>query len=66
MPLREEHRSALREMASSTAMQNTRWFRPQRLARFVDDYLHRRHDDGPGLWRLYTAWRWIELFEVRS
>ncbi len=66
IPLREEHATVLREMASSATMQNTHWFKPQRLARFVEDYLQGRHDDGPALWRLYTAWRWLELFEVRS
>ena len=65
IPLRDAHASALREMASSPTIANTGWFKPKSLSRFVDDYLQGRHDDGPALWRLYTAWRWLELFEVR-
>lgn len=64
IPLRTEYAAALREMASSPTMQKTRWFKPQSLGKCVDDYLQGRHDDGPALWRLYTAWRWMELFEV--
>jgi asparagine synthase (glutamine-hydrolysing) len=65
IPLRERHAEALRAMASSTTMQTAPWFRPRTLAAFVDDYLRGRHDDAPAVWRLYTAWRWMDLFAVR-
>jgi asparagine synthase (glutamine-hydrolysing) len=66
MPLREHHAEALRDIASSTTMRNAPWFRRDRLAAFVDGYLHRRHDDVLSIWRIYTASRWLALFQVRS
>jgi asparagine synthase (glutamine-hydrolysing) len=66
MPLRGRHAAALRDMASSRAMQTAGWFRPRALTKFVDDYINRQHDDLLAVWRLYTAWRWMELFEVRA
>jgi asparagine synthase (glutamine-hydrolysing) len=65
IPLRERHAEALRAMASSTTMQTAPWFRPRKLAAFVDDYVRGRHDDGSAVWRLYTVWRWMDLFGVR-
>jgi asparagine synthase (glutamine-hydrolysing) len=64
IPLRVQHASELREMAAR--MQGAYWVRPRKLIAFVEDYLEGRHDDLPAVWRLYTAWRWLELFQVRS
>jgi asparagine synthase (glutamine-hydrolysing) len=66
MPLRECHGSELRDMASSERMQHAPWFRDGRVTSFVDGFLRGRHRDGMAVWRLYTAWRWMELFEVRA
>jgi asparagine synthase (glutamine-hydrolysing) len=65
MPLREAHAGALREMASSSVMQRAPWLRPRRVTAFVDDFLRGRHDDVLAIWRLYTCWRWMELFGMR-
>ena len=65
MPLREQHAAALREMASSSVMQGAPWCRGRRLTAFVEAFLEGRHDDVLAVWRLYTCWRWLELFSVR-
>ncbi len=58
-PLRH-HASALREMANSRTMQQLPWIRPRRMADYVERYLRGGHNDILGVWRLYTAWRWLE------
>ena len=52
----------LREMASSRRLRELPWIRADRLFPFVDSYLAGRHDDLLSVWRLYTAWRWLEAF----
>jgi asparagine synthase (glutamine-hydrolysing) len=64
MPLRERHADALREMASSGLMQRAPWLRRRRVTAFVEDYISGRHDDVLAIWRLYTAWRWLALFDI--
>jgi asparagine synthetase B (glutamine-hydrolysing) len=58
-PLRH-HASALRDMANSRTMQQLPWIRPRRMADYVERYLKGDHNDILGVWRLYTAWRWLE------
>ena len=64
MPLRERHADALREMASSGLMQRAPWLRRRKVTAFVEDYISGRHDDVLAIWRLYTAWRWLALFDI--
>ena len=60
-PLRS-YAGPLREMASARRLRELPWIRAERLAPFVDSYLAGRHDDLLSVWRLYTAWRWLEAF----
>jgi asparagine synthase (glutamine-hydrolysing) len=64
MPLRERYAQPLREMASSSTMKDSGWFETTRLVAFVEDYLAGRHDDLLSVWRLYTAFRWMDVFQV--
>ena len=61
MRLREHHRGHLLDMAKSTMMRDSGLFDPKRLLRFVEGYLLNQHDDELAVWRLYTAYRWIEV-----
>jgi asparagine synthase (glutamine-hydrolysing) len=54
-------RDPLRGMLGDGALFELPWIRPGPLRRFVEDYLEGRHDDALAVWRLYTAWRWLEL-----
>jgi asparagine synthase (glutamine-hydrolysing) len=62
MPLRDTHAAALRDAARSTAWTKLAYVNAARLRAFVDDYLAGRHEDGYAVWRIYTAWRWLDLF----
>jgi asparagine synthase (glutamine-hydrolysing) len=62
MPLRHRHAAALREAARSTAWTKLGYVDAAKLRMFVDDYLAGRHEDGYAVWRIYTAWRWLDLF----
>jgi hypothetical protein len=62
MPLRREYGPDLAAMARSKSLLESPGVRGRAVAPFVDDYLAGRHDDGLGVWRLYTAWRWLEAF----
>jgi asparagine synthase (glutamine-hydrolysing) len=66
VPLREHYGPQLREMASGLGAARLPWVNPAGLQSYVDDFLAARHDDVTGVWRAYTAWRWIELFGVRQ
>jgi asparagine synthase (glutamine-hydrolysing) len=59
LPLRR-HADALRDMANSHTMQQLPWIRPKHMVNFVDRYLQGAHDNVLAVWRLYTAWRWLE------
>ncbi len=61
MPLRS-HGAALRRMVSGLAAST--WCEPRALSAFVEGFLRGDHDDSAGVWRLYTVWRWRELFSV--
>ena len=58
-PLRP-HAAELREMAHSRTMQQLPFVRPARMVSYVERYLQGEHNDILGVWRLYTAWRWLE------
>ena len=32
------------------------------VAPFVEGYLDGKHEDILAVWRLYTAWRWMDIF----
>lgn len=59
LPLRQ-HAAELREMAHSRTMQQLPWVNGKRMVKFVDNYLDGVHDNILAVWRLYTAWRWLE------
>jgi asparagine synthase (glutamine-hydrolysing) len=59
LPLRQ-HAAELRDMANSRTLQQLPWIRPRRMVNFVESYLHGTNDNILGVWRLYTAWRWLE------
>ena len=61
MPLREHRQSELREMASSHTIRECPWIEGSRVAPWVDSYLRGEHQDVLSIWRLYTAWRWLEI-----
>ncbi len=63
IPLRQERAAALREMAASTAMRQCPFLQGDAISSFVEGYLKGAHDDGMAVWRLYTAWRWLEIFQ---
>jgi asparagine synthase (glutamine-hydrolysing) len=62
MPLRTAHREAVAAMADSRTLREAPYIRASETRTFVHDYLRGAHDDGMGVWRLYTAWRWLERF----
>lgn len=64
MRLREHYRDNLLEMAKSTAMRQSGLFDAKHLQSFVEGYLLNRHDDELAVWRLYTAYRWIEVCKL--
>ncbi|MGE3538132.1 MAG: asparagine synthase (glutamine-hydrolyzing) [Candidatus Tectimicrobiota bacterium] len=62
LPLRPAHGAALREMASSPTLSQLPWLHSARLRQFVEAYLAQQHHDALAVWRLYTVWRWLEIF----
>ena len=62
LPSRPEHSEALRAMVRSTTMRHLPWLCPGHLEQFVEGYLACEHHDALAVWRLYTAWRWLEIF----
>ncbi len=60
-PLRQ-HAESLRAMAHAERLLELPWIRRARLTAFVEGYLQGRHDDMLSVWRLFTAWRWLEAF----
>ena len=60
------HAAELRDMASSQTMQQLPWVRPKRMSNFVENFLQGLHHNSSAIWRLYTAWRWIETTPFRG
>lgn len=64
--LRQPHEAeALRDMVASPTMRQLPWLCHSSFERFIEDYLAHKHQDTPAVWRLYTAWRWLEIFRPR-
>ena len=63
MPLRSAHRESLTAMAENPRLRQAPCVDGRRLPTFIRDYLDGRHDDAGAIWRLYTASRWLELFQ---
>jgi len=49
-------------MATSPELRNFGLLRPERVRKFVEDFLAGRHHDEMAVWRLYTLWHWILQF----
>lgn len=64
IPLRE-HAGELREMSRSSALAELPWLDAREAARAVDRYLGGEGEDHLSIWRLYSAWRWLEIFRPR-
>ena len=62
MDLRGKHSEELRAMADSRTMQESPFLEKKRMAGFVDEYLAGSHEDEQAIWRLYTAWHWMEAY----
>ncbi len=62
LPLRGEMAEPLRAMAGARSIRECPFLRADAVASFVDGYLRGDHDDSMAVWRLYTAWRWLEIF----
>jgi asparagine synthase (glutamine-hydrolysing) len=60
-----QHSTELRDMAFSRTMQELPWVRPKRMTRFVENFLRGLHHNSSAVWRLYTAWRWLETTQFR-
>lgn len=65
MPLRHNYGDMLREMAHNPTLSELPWVRRQPLAQFVENYLQGKHENILAVWRLYTAWRWLETFNLK-
>jgi asparagine synthase (glutamine-hydrolysing) len=64
MPLRGEHAATIRDASRSPAWAKLPYIDARKLHTFVDDYLAGRHEHGYAVWRIYTASRWLDLFEL--
>ncbi|MHB8653645.1 MAG: asparagine synthase (glutamine-hydrolyzing) [Terriglobia bacterium] len=62
MDLRGRHAEELCAMAGSRTMQEIPFLEKKKMIGFVDEYLAGLHDDEQAIWRLYTAWHWMEAF----
>lgn len=64
MPLRSEYADVVRAVPSERSIRESGWIDPREADRFLTDYLSGFHDDHLGVWRLMTAWRWLEIFDL--
>ena len=64
MPLRSEHADVVRAVPSERAIRESGWIEPRAASRFMEDYLAGVPHDHLAVWRLITAWRWLELFHL--
>jgi asparagine synthase (glutamine-hydrolysing) len=64
MPLRTEYADVIRAVPRQKRLRESGWVDGQVAERFVDSYLEGRHSDHLAVWRLFTAWRWLELFQL--
>jgi len=64
MPLRTVHADVVRAVSSERAIRESGWVEPRAADRFMQDYLAGAHHDHLAVWRLITAWRWLEMFHL--
>jgi asparagine synthase (glutamine-hydrolysing) len=64
MPLRGAHSAAMRDASHNPKLAKLPYVIAPKLHAFVDDYLAGRHDDGYAVWRIFTASRWLDLFDL--
>ncbi len=64
MPLRAEYASVIRGVPREPRLRESGWIDVRAAERFVDSYLRGGHADHLAVWRLFTAWRWLELFRL--
>ena len=60
------HADALHELLADAKTLESAGLRIESLRDFVSGYLDRSHDDGPAVWRLYTAWLWLKQFRLSA
>jgi asparagine synthase (glutamine-hydrolysing) len=58
------HAAGVRAMLNSETMRQSPYLLVGPMNRFVEDYLRGAHHDVLAVWRLYTAWRWMETFRL--
>jgi asparagine synthase (glutamine-hydrolysing) len=64
MPMRTEYADALSAVPHERRVRESGWIEPREAEHFIQSYLAHRHDDHLAVWRLFTAWRWLELFHL--
>jgi asparagine synthase (glutamine-hydrolysing) len=64
MAVRTEFAEAFRAVPHERRVRESGWIDPRAAERFIEGYLAERHTDHLGVWRLFTAWRWLELFRL--
>ena len=64
MPLRTSYAQTIREAIADRHLRDSGWIDVREMARFVDGYFSGRHDDHLAVWRLFTASRWLDLFDL--
>jgi asparagine synthase (glutamine-hydrolysing) len=64
MPLRSEYADVVRAVPSEQSIRESGWIEPRAAGRFMEDYLAGVHHDHLAVWRLITAWRWLEMFQL--
>jgi asparagine synthase (glutamine-hydrolysing) len=64
MPLRSDYASVIQAVPRERRLRESGWIEARAAERFVDSYLKGGHTDHLAVWRLFTAWRWLELFQL--
>jgi asparagine synthase (glutamine-hydrolysing) len=64
MPLRTTYADAIRSVPLERRVRECGWIDAREAGRFIEAYCAGRHADHLGVWRLYTASRWLELFAL--
>jgi asparagine synthase (glutamine-hydrolysing) len=64
MPLRGEHADAIRDASRHPAFAKLPYVDAPRMQAYVDDYLVGKHENGYAVWRILTASRWLDMFNL--
>ena len=64
MPLRTEYADVLSAVPHERRVRESGWIEPRSAERFIQSYLAHHHNDHLAVWRLFTAWRWLDLFKL--